>query len=272
MCSALDVSRSGYYDWRHRGPSDREKKDARLLEAIERIWTDSRQTYGSPRIHRTLQEEGWMVGRNRVARLMREHDIRARQAQVASSKPTTTQSDHDKPVADNVLDRNFDGHEPGEVWLTDITYVETAQDRLYLAGVMDCASREIVGWAMETSMEADLVCKALEMATRRRDLKPRALHHSDRGSQYASADDQQMLDEASMETSMSRVGDCWDNAPKESFFGTLENELLAHCDFQTTEEAQDEIFEYIEVFYSRKRRHSALGGLSPAAYRVAHSS
>lgn len=266
MCDALDVSTSGYYDWRNRGPSDREKKDARLLEEIERIWEESRRTYGSPRIHRKLQDKGYTVGRNRVARLMRENDIRAKQATVTKHK--TTLSGHNKPVADNVLERDFQGREPEEVWLTDITFIETDEGWLYLAGVLDCATREVVGWSMDTSMGAELVCNALQMAALRHDPDEGILHHSDQGSQYASREYQQLLDELGMEASMSRTGDCWDNAPKESFFGTLENELLAHRDFQTTEEAKDAIFEFIEVFYNRRRDHSSLDYQPPADYRM----
>jgi transposase InsO family protein len=268
MCEALDVSTTGYYDWRNRGPSDRDRKDARLLEEIIDIWEQSRCTYGSPRIHRKLQDRGFTVGRNRVARLMRENDIRAKQAEVSTQ---TTYSSHDKPVADNVLDRSFDDHEPDEVWLTDITYIDTDESWLYLAGVLDCGTREIVGWSMDTSMTEQLVCRALRMAANRRPPQADALHHSDQGSQYASQKYQQLLDELGMRSSMSRTGDCWDNAPKESFFGTLENELLAHYDFRTTEEAKDAIFDYIEVFYNRKRSHSSLGYQSPLEYRMSRS-
>lgn len=268
MCEVLDVSTSGYYDWRNRGPSDRDRKDAELLEEITQIWKESRRTYGSPRIHRELQDRGFTVGRNRVARLMRENGIRAKQAQVATQ---TTFSDHGKPVADNVLDRSFDDHEPDEVWLTDITYIDTDEGWLYLAGVLDCGTREIVGWSMDTTMSEQLVCDALRMAASRREPQADALHHSDQGSQYASDKYQQLLDELGMRSSMSRTGDCWDNAPKESFFGTLENELLAHRDFRTTEEAKDAIFDYVEVFYNRKRDHSSLGHQSPVEYRMACS-
>ena len=269
MCEALDVSTSGYYDWRGRGPSDREKQDAELLEVIEDIWEESRQTYGSPRIHREMKDRGITVGRNRVARLMRDNGIEARQAQATTKTPTY--SAHDKPTADNLLEREFEGHRPDEVWLTDITYIDTREDWLYLAGVLDCATREIVGWSMDTTKTEQLICDALQMAVNRREPQAEAMHHSDRGSQYAGQRYQQRLADLGMKCSMSRKGDCWDNAPKESFFGTLKNELTAHYTFQTTEAAKDAIFDFIEIFYNRQRSHSALGYQSPIEYRKAYS-
>lgn len=268
MCRVLQVSTSGYYDWRSRDPSPRELENDKLLEDIERIHEDSRGTYGSPRIHKTLQHEGWTVGRTRVARLMRENDIRAVQKRRSRR---TTDSNHDFWVARNLLERNFEAAEPDQVWMADLTYVRTRQGWLYLAAVLDACSRKIVGWAMDHHMSRKLCCDALKMAIANRDPAPGLVHHSDRGSQYASGDYQALLDRHEMVCSMSRKGDCWDNAPMESFFGTLKSESLHRYDFATRDDARQKIFEYIEVFYNRKRRHSALGYLSPAEFEMAHA-
>lgn len=263
MCEVLDVSTSGYYDWRKRGPSKREQQDEELLEEIEQIHKRSRQTYGSPRIHRTLKANGFCVGRNRVARLMRENGIRA--VQKRKSK-RTTRSDHAFPIAQNLLERDFDAAGPNQVWLADITYVRTAEGWLYLAAVLDAFSRKIVGWAMSETMSRKLCIDALKMAVLNRKPPEGLVHHSDRGLQYASGDYQQLLEDNGIVCSMSRKGDCWDNAPMESFFGTLKSESLHRVDFATRNEARRQIFDFIEVFYNRQRIHSALDFMSPAEF------
>ena len=263
MCEVLDVSRPGFYDWRDREPSKREQENKELLEDIERVFEDSRETYGSPRIHQTLQDEGRNVGRNRVARIMRDNGIRAVQPR---RKKRTTDSNHAFPIAKNLLDRQFTAVTADEVWLADITYIETDQGWLYLAAVLDVYSRKIVGWAMDKTMSRKLCMDALSMAIVNRKPAEGLVHHSDRGSQYASGDYQQMLDDNGMTCSMSRKGDCWDNAPMESFFGTLKTESLHRFDFATRDEARRVVFEYIEIFYNRKRKHSALDYESPAGF------
>ena len=263
MCEVLEVSRSGYYDWRNREPSKRDKENEELLEEIEQIHEDSRKTYGSPRIHRTLKADGYIVGRNRVARIMRENGIRAVQKRRSRR---TTDSNHSFPVARNLLERKFAAAAPNQVWLADITYVDTKEGWLYLAAVLDVYSRKIVGWAMDGTMSRKLCMDALKMAVLNREPPEGLVHHSDRGSQYASGDYQAMLDEHGMICSMSRKGDCWDNAPMESFFGTLKSESLHRYEFASRDEARREIFEFIEIFYNRKRRHSAIDFMSPAEY------
>lgn len=268
MCQQLKVSTSGYYDWRGRGPSQRQKANDELLEEIQTVFEASKATYGSPRIHRTLQGQGRTVGRNRVARLMRENGIRAVQKQTSKR---TTDSNHGLPVAENLLERDFEAAAPNQVWLADITYVRTREGWLYLAAVLDVYSRKIVGWAMDKQMGRQLCIDALEMAVLNRQPSEGLVHHSDRGSQYASGDYQAVLDEYDMTCSMSRKGDCWDNAPMESFFGTLKSESLHRYDFATRNAARREIFDYIEIFYNRKRRHSALEFASPAEFEMAQA-
>lgn len=263
MCKVLDVSRPGFYAWRDREPSKREQENVELLEDIERVFEDSRQTYGSPRIHQTLQDEGRTVGRNRVARIMRENGIQAVQPR---RKKRTTDSNHAFPIAKNLLDRRFTTVTADEVWLADITYIETDEGWLYLAAVLDVYSRKIVGWAMDKTMSRKLCMDALNMAIVNRKPPEGLVHHSDRGSQYASGDYQQMLDDYGMTCSMSRKGDCWDNAPMESFFGTLKTESLHRFDFASRDEARRVVFEYIEIFYNRKRKHSVLDYASPTEF------
>jgi transposase InsO family protein len=266
MCKMLGVGRQSYYDWRDREPSKREQEDEELLEEIEQIHEQSRQTYGSPRIHRTLKDEGRTVGRNRVARIMRENGIQAVQKRTSRR---TTDSNHTFPVAKNLLERDFEAAAPNQVWLADITYVRTREGWLFLAAVLDVYSRKIVGWAMDKTMSRKLCMDALTMAVLNRKPPEGLVHHSDRGSQYASGDYQALLEEHGMTCSMSRKGDCWDNAPMESFFGTLKSESLHRYDFATRNAARREIFEFIEIFYNRKRRHSAIDFMSPAEYEMA---
>jgi putative transposase len=263
MCRVLEVSRSGFYLWLKRPVSSRSAENDRLLLVIRTIHRASRGTYGSPRIHAQLRASSKFHGRNRIARLMREHKIQGRQRRKFR---VTTDSNHKFPVSENVLDRQFVVETPNKAWVADITYIATKEGWLYLATVMDLYSRRIVGWAMDSRICRHLVERALYMAYLNRSPGPGLLHHSDRGSQYASADYQKLLKARGIVCSMSRKGNCWDNAVMESFFGTLKTELVYHRNYETREEAQSDIFEYIEVFYNRQRLHSALGYRSPVAY------
>jgi transposase InsO family protein len=264
MCRVLAVSRSGYYAWRKRPTSARKMADQELKQQIKDIHQQSRQTYGSPRIQAELAENGVNCGAKRVARLMRDEELWAKQHR--KFRVSMTDSAHNYPVAPNLLDQDFSASRPNEKWLTDITYIPTAEGWLYLAVVLDLYSRRIVGWAMSDSLQRPLVLAALQMALDTRQPPPGLLHHSDRGSQYASRDYQALLTQYQMQGSMSRKGNCYDNAPTESFFGTLKTELVHHCHYQTQAEAKTDLFEYIEVFYNRVRRHSALQYLSPVNY------
>lgn len=266
MCRILGVARSGYYRWRKAPLGKRKMADMILSMHIKDIFKQSRDTYGSYRIHAELLDEGVRCGRERVARLARENNLEPKA--VRRFKVMTTDSKHKLPVAPNVLDQNFTAERPNQIWLTDITYVSTTEGWLYLAAVMDLYSRRIVGWAMSDSLHRQLVIDALQMAVTTRQPLPGLLHHSDRGSQYASEDYQTLLTQFQMIGSMSRKGNCYDNAPMESFFGTFKTELTFHCDYTTRNEARLDIFEYIEVFYNRYRRHSALGYKSPANYEA----
>jgi len=264
MCRVLKVSRSGYYAWCQRPVSEREMANQKLTEQIEEIHQESRQTYGSPRIHAELADQGVQCGHNRVARLMRQAGLRAKQKR--KFKVTTTDSTHNYPVAPNRLDQDFQASRPNEKWAGDITYIATAEGWLYLAAVMDLYSRRIVGWAMGDTLARSLPLAALQMALETRQPPPGLLHHSDRGSQYASEDYQAVLTKYQIQGSMSRAGNCYDNAPIESFFGTLKTELVHHRHYATRAEAKTDIFEYIEVFYNRFRRHSALDNLCPVVF------
>lgn len=263
MCRILEVSKSGYFAWKNRPDSAKEKSDRVLAEKIATIHSEHRSVYGSPRIHQVLKENGFQVSRKRVARLMKELGISAKRCR---RRVITTDSKHDLPIADNLLERNFGADAPDKKWATDITYIETGEGFLYLAAIEDLWSRRIVGWAMEATMDRSLVLSALEMALGRRNPEPGMIHHSDRGSQYASKDYRQMLVDQGIQVSMSRRGDCYDNAMIESFWHTLKNELVYRTNFKTHQEAKDAIFEYIEVFYNRKRRHSSIGYQSPESF------
>lgn len=265
MCRVLSVSRSGYYSFRNRPESERAKENEELLEKIKAAHKKSKKRYGSPRIHRRLVKDGVPCSRGRVARLMRAGGIRA----IHKKKfVVTTDSKHDLPVAENLLDRQFDVDTPNTVWTADITYIPTDEGWLYLSAVMDLCSKGIAGWSMDERMKTDLVADALTMAYGRRNPGVGLLHHSDRGSQYASEDYQNLLKAYGMRASMSRKGDCWDNAPMESFFHTLKTELTHHRKYRTREEARRDIFEYIEIFYNRQRLHSSLGYKSPAEFEA----
>jgi len=266
MCRRLEVSRAGFYAWAKRPESARAKKNRELSVQVAAIHRESRETYGSPRVHAELEARGRSVCRHRVARLMRDQGLRSRRKKAFVR---TTDSAHGGPVAPNVLDRAFTPSAPGTAYAGDITYVPTAQGWLFLAVVLDLFSRRVIGWAMGPRIDRQLAMDALAMAVARRPGAVGALHHTDRGSQYASADYQRLLEAEGLVCSMSRKGNCWDNAPVESFFGTLKTEFIHHERFQTREEAKAKIFEFIEVFYNRRRRHSAIGNLSPIDYENA---
>ena len=266
MCRVLRVSKAGYYAWEHRqqhGPSARVRADAALAEAIRDVHRASQRTYGSPRIHRELKAEGRRHGEKRIARVMRAEGIRAK---TTRRFRVTTQSDHAHPVAPNVLDRQFTEATPDRVWVGDITYLSTREGWLYLAVVLDLASRKVIGWAMRHTLERSLTLDALAMAILRRRPAPGVLHHTDRGSQYACHDYRALLAAHGMTCSMSRRGDCYDNAVAESFFATLKRELADDADWHTRDEARTAVFQYIEVWYNRRRRHSTLGYVSPEQY------
>ena len=261
MCDVLGVSPAGYYAWRSRPESRRSAANRGLLSDIERVHRDNRGCYGSPRVHAALQAQGRGVSRGRIERLMRRHGIRAIMAR--PRRVRTTDSRHDLPIAPNLLDRNFLAAAPNQVWLADITYIETDQGWLYLATVMDLHSRRIVGWAMRDHLRTELALAALRMAIQTRRPAAGLMHHSDRGVQYASAEYRQSLYSAGFQVSMSRKADCYDNAPMESFFHTLKTERVHHRQYATREEANRDIFAYIEGFYNQTRLHSAIGYISP---------
>jgi putative transposase len=267
MCDVLSVSRSGYYAWQKKPVSRRKQANADLLEKIRTVHHDSEETYGSPRVCRALKEQGDTCGENRAARLMREDGLRAKTKRRFKA---TTDSKHNLPVAPNLLDRGFYPEEPNQVYAGDITYIWTAEGWLYLAVVLDLFSRSVVGWAMDNRMTRQLVMNALNMAVQRRRPPSGIIFHSDRGSQYASANFQSLLTQYGMRCSMSRKGNCWDNAPVESFFGTLKQELVFHKKYLTRFHARQSIFDYIERFYNRRRLHSTLGYKSPADYEAAY--
>ena len=264
LCRAMGVTRGGYWSWVRRRPGPREQADVVLLADIRRIHKDKRRIYGSPRIHDQLQKEGIRCGRKRVERLMQENDIKAKQGK--KFKPTTTDSKHNLPVAPNILNRQFTRKRPNEAWVADITYIPTEEGWLYLAAIMDLFSRRIVGWAMGNRINRHLPLRALHMAAQRRRPPPGLIHHSDRGNQYASGDYQKALKKYGMICSMSRKGNCYDNAPMESWFHTLKVELVQDQKYATRREAMAEIFEYMEVFYNRQRIHTSIGGLTPSEY------
>jgi putative transposase len=266
LCEILDVSRSGFYAWLDRPRSSRHQRRQDLLAKIRQVHQDSRQTYGSPRICRQLQSQQIRCCRNTVAKLMKNNGIRSKIKRRFVLH--TTDSKHDHPIAANVLNRQFDQRRPNVVWVSDITYVPTDEGWLYLAAVMDLCSRRIVGWSMADHLEASLVIEAMEMALDRRDVRPGLLVHSDRGVQYACDAFQCLRNRHRLRASMSRKGNCYDNAVQESFFGTLKTELIHHERYATRAQARASIFEYIEVFYNRRRLHSSLGYQSPEAFEA----
>lgn len=263
LCRVMKVSRSGYYAWLNRPESKRNKENMQLVEQIRDIHVQSRQTYGSPRIYAELKSMAISCSENRIARLMKLNGIAVEKKKKFT---VTTDSNHQLPIANNELDQQFAAQIPNEKWTADITYVWTRQGWLYLAVVLDLFSRRVVGWAMLPTLSRELVITALQMALWVRKPSKGLLHHSDRGSQYASADYQQMLEDYNILCSMSRKGNCYDNAITESFFATLKRELIYRKEYQNHAEARQDIFEYIEVWYNRQRRHSSLGYVSPVEY------
>jgi putative transposase len=266
MCRVLEVSKAGYYAWRARPLCDRVKDDRVLTEQIRKIQKDVQQRYGSPRVRMELRALGFPCGKTRVARLMREAGVPAKRAPAFC--PATTQSAHAEPVAPNVVNRAFTlAHHPApdRTWAGDITYIPTREGWLYLAVLLDLASRRIVGWALRTSLDQELALAALRMALLHRGARG-GVHHSDRGVQYAAHAYQRLLADAGFTASMSRVGNCWDNAVVESFFATLTKELLLDGIFETRAEASRALFEFIEIWYNRQRRHSTLGYRTPVEF------
>jgi putative transposase len=264
MCRQLDVSVSGFYASQGRPESTHAVRDRALAGLVREAHQRSRGAYGSRRVHAALRKHhGQVVGHNRVARLMRENKLTAIRKR---RYVRTTDSNHAHPVAPNVLRRQFHADKPNQAWVTDITYIRTAQGWLYLAVILDLFSRRVVGWAMDGSMERGLVLAALHMALAQRRPPASLTHHSDRGSQYASGPFQDQLAEFGMTCSMSRKGNCWDNAPTESFFNSLKNERVHGTRYATHDEARADLFDHIEAFYNRSRRHSTLGYRSPTQY------
>lgn len=269
MCRVLAVSKAGYYAWGQRAPSARAAADATLTVTIRETFRRRRKRYGSPRIHAELATQGRRHGAKRVARLMRAAGLRAKARRAFR---TTTDSAHTLPIAPNVLARQFavaDVHAPrplDHAWVGDITYLPTREGWLYLAVILALGSRRVIGWAMQHSIDARLTETALRMALRTRRPAAGVLHHTDRGSQYAAHRYQALLAAHGMQCSMSRAGDCWDNAVVESFFATLKRELVDDADWATRDEARTAVFEFIEIWYNRERLHSSLGYLSPIAY------
>jgi putative transposase len=268
LCAILDVSASGYYDWQKRlaCPSVRTGQTQDLIQQIQKIHAHSRQTYGSPRIQMELRKDGRRHGRNRIARLMQEDGLCGRQK--GRHRVQTTDSHHDEPIAPNRLAEAPTPTAPNQIWVADITYIQTQESWLYVAAILDLYSRKIVGWAMSERIDTALVLGALSMAVLHRNPPRELLFHSDRGVQYASADYRQALRQAGLVASMSRKGNCYDNASMESFWSTLKLELVFRRDFVSRRQAQSEIFDYIECFYNRQRSHSALNFQSPVDFEL----
>jgi len=266
LCRVLMVARSGYYAWSSRPMSSRAKTNQRLLVKIRAIHAESRGTYGSPRIHRALSTPQEPVSKNRLARLMRVGGVRSKHRR---KYRVTTNSNHRRPVAPNLLSREFSAAEPNRVWVGDITFIWTREGWLYLAVLIDLYSRMVVGWSMSSRVTDDLTVAALKMALAARRPPAGLIHHSDQGSQYTSAAYRQLLKDHNITASMSRRGDCWDNAVAESFYATLEKELLLDWDVRGRDAARREIFDFIEAFYNRERIHSTLGYVSPVTYEAA---
>jgi len=268
LCLHLEVSPSGYYDWQERRqtPTARARQNQALRQQIKTIHVKSRQTYGSPRVADQLRKDGYKHGRNRIARLMKEQGLYGRQKR--RYRAQTTDSNHDQPIAPNRLAQAPKATAPNQLWVADITYIETKEGWLYLAAILDLYSRKIVGWAMSERIDTVLVLKALAMALLHRNPPARLLLHSDRGVQYASGDYRQALNHAGLIASMSRRGNCYDNATMESFWATLKLELVYRRRFDTRAQARTQIFDYIETFYNRQRAHSALSYHSPVDFEL----
>jgi transposase InsO family protein len=267
MCKVLNVSPSGYYAWRKRPVSKRKMANRKLYKQIKAVYNQNHGVYGSPRIYRALQAQGVICSENRVARLMRRRGLRAKQSKCYK---VTTKRNKAHAVAPNLLKRDFVANRPNQKWLTDITYIPTQEGWLYLAVVLDLFSRRIVGWAMSDRMTSDLTMDALKMAVRQRQPDSNLIHHSDQGSQYTDGEYQQLLKDWGMQVSMNGVGSWYDNAPTESFIGSLKSEWVHDHTYRTRDEGRGDIFYYIEAFYNRRRLHSSLGYLSPEAYELLH--
>lgn len=265
LCNALEVSTSGYYAWCKRGKSARQVEDEAWLELINQVFESSRKTYGSPRIHATLKELGHKIAEKRVARIMQENGLVACPERVW--RCSTTKADPNNAVTGNDLDRDFTASAVNEKWVTDVTFIATDEGWLYLASMIDLYNREVVGWAMSESNDTELTLRALDMALESHNPPEGLMHHSDRGSNYTAKDYRKALLDRGIQCSMSRKGNCWDNSVAESFFATIKKELIHRYKFETRRQAASAIFEYIEVFYNRVRKHSKLGYTSPAQFR-----
>jgi len=263
MCKVLNVSPSSYYTWRKRPVSKREMANRELYKKIKVVYNENHGVYGSPRIYRELKKQGVACSENRVARLMRLRGLKAKQSKCYK---VTTKRNKAHPVAPNLLKQDFVADWPNQKWLTDITYIPTQEGWLYLAVVLDLFSRRIIGWAMSDRMTSDLTMDALKMAVRQRRPEISLIHHSDQGSQYTDGEYQQLLKDWGIQVSMNGAGNWYDNAPMESFFGSLKSEWVHHHTYRTRDEARADIFYYIESFYNRRRLHSSLDYISPEAY------
>lgn len=265
LCEALQVSRSGYYAARHRGPSARLQRQADLTARIRTIHKASRESYGAPRVHVELQAQDVPCCRNTVVRLMRRAEIVPK----AIRRFRITTDSRKTKASPNLINRNFDAEHPNALWLSDITYIPTREGWLYLAAVLDAYSRALVGWAMSRTLDTKLAMDALNMAIGRRG--PPVILHSDQGTTYATGSYREIISRYGIRQSMSRKGDCWDNAPMESFFHTLKTELVIHCDYKTRDDARASLFDYMEVFYNRQRRHSSIGYEAPLPFEAMKS-
>jgi putative transposase len=263
MCSVLGVSESGFYAWRKRPASQHHREDAQLTHEIQQVFDRHQGRYGSPRIYRELKGQGRKISCKRIARLMRRAALTALRKR---RRVLTTKRDATHPVAPNVLNREFTATAPNTKWVTDITYIPTAHGWMYLAVILDLYSRAVVGWSMSSTCDAALAENALQMAVARRRPEPGFVHHSDRGCQYTSRAYQSQLEQIGAVVSMSRKGNCWDNAAMESFFGSLKEECVGNQLYSSHEQARQALFEYLEIYYNRQRRHSTLGYVSPLAY------
>jgi transposase InsO family protein len=265
MSVCYQVSRSGYYSWLHRKPSKRKVQNMRLLEKIKEVHSDSKQIYGCPKVFQKLIDAGETVGKNRVERIMRENNIKS----IVISKfraPNTTDSNHDEAISPNLLNQNFHVFQPNRVWVSDITYIPYAKGFLYLCQIKDLCTKKIVGWSIDIHMRTELILQALHNAVQLQGPGAGLILHSDRGSQYASGDFREALKSYEIIQSMSRKGNCYDNAPAESFFSSLKREFTNHQTFKSLEQARSALFEYIEIFYNRKRLHSAIQYMTPIQY------
>lgn len=266
MCRVLEVSHSGFYAWLDRDDCARDREDARLESLIRAIYDDHRFVYGAPRIHKALERSGVACSRKRVARIMRRMGLRSRATR--RFRMQTTDSRHDHPIAPDLLKRNFSASGPNKAWVSDITYIGTDEGWLYLAVIMDLFSRRVVGWSMGSTMDKSLVTAALDMAVQDRRPAPGCIFHSDRGSQYACAEFRAALKAKGFVPSMSRSGDCYDNAAAESLHHSLKTECVFLHDYKTRDEARASVFDYIEQFYNRQRLHSSIGYRSPAEFEL----